>query len=51
MQLYLALPSTVLKINMFCNKLNFRLINFIVVDLLDKMGLQTYKSEHFFKPG
>jgi hypothetical protein len=28
MQLYLALPSTVLKINMVCNKLNFRVYKF-----------------------
>jgi hypothetical protein len=49
MQLYLVLPSTVLKINAVCNSLNFRYIIFMRVDMGSKTVLQTYKSEHFFK--
>jgi hypothetical protein len=49
MQLYLALPSTVLEINMVCNMLKIRDINFMKIVMGCKTILQTYKSEHFFK--
>ncbi len=49
MQLYLALPSTVLKINLFCNSLYFRWIILLTKDSVTDSSLQTYKSEHFFK--
>jgi|GEM_PF-2469742 hypothetical protein len=49
MQLYLALPSTVLKINMVCNMLKIKIINFMMIVMGLRTILQTYKSEHFFK--